>query len=188
MEKKELVIIGGSAGSIEVLLKIIPHLPANYALPILIVVHRKLVEGNLLEGVFKSKCTIDVIEAEDKMPLLPSKVYLAPAGYHLLIEKEHTIALDSSEKVKYSRPNIDVSMFSVARVFKNKVVAVLLSGANEDGSLGMKKIHDEGGITIVQTPDTALIPVMPEGVLKLFKPDHVCDPEDIATLLMQFNK
>ena len=186
MEKKEMIIIGGSAGSIEVLFQILPLLPKNFPLPVMVVVHRKLVEQNLLEGVLQSKCIIKVTEAVDKMPIQKSTVFLAPAGYHLLIEKDFSFALDSSEKVKYSRPNIDVSMHSVAQVYKNKAIGVLLTGANEDGSYGMKKIHDAGGSTIVQSPETALIPVMPEGALKLFKPDKIARPDEIAKLLMEY--
>lgn len=183
MENKEVIIIGGSAGSINVLLKILPLLVTDIAVPLILVVHRKSSDGTLLETLLQLKTNIKVFEVEDKMPIQSNCIYLAPANYHLLIEKEKTFTLDYSEKVNFSRPNIDVCMESVVNVYGNKVIGILLTGANNDGATGMKMINDAGGYTIIQSPDSCLFPLMPLHAEKLSEPDLKLSPEEIAEFI-----
>ena len=158
----ELVIIGGSSGSLDIVLKIISSLRKDISVAIVVVVHRKTTSDSTLSELFAIRSSLPVKEVEDKDEIIPGFVYLAPSDYHLLFEKRHVFALDYSEKVNYSRPSIDVTFDSAAEAYGNNAVAILLSGANADGTEGMKAIHQKGGITIAQTPGTASFPYMPE--------------------------
>lgn len=130
----KIIAIGGSAGSLEVVLKIVEALPAVTSSVFIIVLHRKNGPDSILADLFSSKTTLPVKEVEDKEPISPGAIYIAPPDYHLLIEDEENFALDSSEKVQYSRPSIDVSFQSVADCFGAAVLGILLSGANADGA------------------------------------------------------
>src|SRR4051812_36549015 len=133
-----LVMIGGSAGSLDVILRIIEALPAALPAALVVVLHRKNSGDNLLVDLLAGKTSLRVKEAEEKEPLLPGHLYIAPADYHLLIEKDCSLSLDDSEKVNYSRPSIDVSFESAADACGTSVIAVLLSGANTDGVEGLR--------------------------------------------------
>ena len=183
MGKKEIIVIGGSAGSIDVLLKVLPTLPVNFPLPIIVVVHRKDSRDELLEGLLKSRSKMAVKGAEDKMKLNNSTIYIAPAGYHLLIEQDHSFSLDISEKINYSRPNIDVTFASVVDVYKGKIIGILLTGANDDGARGMKLIKDAGGYTVIQSLESSMIDIMPEAAETLSKPDKFLSPSEISEFL-----
>src|ERR1043165_7453052 len=151
----KLVLIGGSAGSIDVLLRTLPALHTAINLTIVIVLHRKAgVEQTLVE-LLSSKTRLHVKEAEEKEKILPNTIYLAPPDYHLLFEKDHTSSLDYSEKLNYSRPSIDVSFESAAYVFGPSLVCIFLSGASADGAEGLKTVRQSGGVTIIQDPSTA---------------------------------
>lgn len=169
----KLVLIGGSAGSIDVILKILPALKKNLPFAILIIIHRKSSFESTLSDLFKSKTSLPVKEAEEKEAIVAGTIYLAPADYHLLIEDDHTLSLDFSEKILHSRPAIDVTFQTAADVYKDQAVALILSGANADGSAGIKAIQDAGGITVVQDPDDAEIRYMPTQALAKIKPDFV---------------
>lgn len=184
MDKKEVIVVGGSAGSINVMLKILPLLAKDSCLPVILVIHRKATDGNTLETILQLKSRIKVREVEDKMPITANTIFLAPANYHLLAEKDKTFMLDYSEKINFSRPNIDICMESLVDVYGEKVIGILLTGANDDGAIGMKKIKDAGGYTIIQSPDSCLFPMMPEHAEKLFKPDLKLKPEEIAGFIM----
>jgi two-component system, chemotaxis family, protein-glutamate methylesterase/glutaminase len=179
MEKDEVtsglkvLIIGGSAGSLEVLLSILPGLQPLPGYAVVIVVHRKNSEDNTLEELFAIKSAIPVSEVEDKTPLMPGFMYIAPSGYHLLFECNGELSLDLSEKIHYSRPSIDVAFESAAQVFGSHLTAILLSGANADGAQGLVAVKDSGGTTVVQDPDTADMPTMPQSALDAVVPDFV---------------
>lgn len=158
----ELVLVGGSSGSLDIVLKIISSLKKNITLAVVVVVHRKTTSDSTLSELFAIRSSLPVKEVEDKDQILPGFVYLAPSDYHLLFEKKHVFALDDSEKVNYSRPSIDITFDSAADAYRNNAVAILLSGANADGTEGLKAIHQAAGVTIVQAPGTASFPYMPE--------------------------
>jgi two-component system chemotaxis response regulator CheB len=183
MEKTpiKLVIFGGSAGSLDALLKILPGLDAQLPLAIVIIMHRKSGEDMTLEELIAVKTSLQVNETEDKTPLLPGHIYIAPAGYHLLFEKNGLLSLDASEKINYSRPSIDVSFESAADAFGPEMAAILLSGANADGTEGLKAIKNAGGIIAIQQPESAEMPFMPQHALSnipsvdIFKLDEIRD-------------
>jgi two-component system chemotaxis response regulator CheB len=178
-----LIIIGGSSGSIEALLIILPQLKKNLALPILIVLHRTSSSDNSLAFLLSQRTSLTVKEADEKDLLLPGHIYLAPSDYHVLLEENGTLSLDASEKVNYCRPSIDVSFTSAALVYQNTLVAVLLSGANADGAQGMAAIKENGGYTIVQDPAEAAVAYMPEQAILLSEIDCIFPAFAIGEML-----
>ena len=155
------VVIGGSAGSLEVLLKLVPNLPVDSDAVFIVVVHRKNDPDSILQLLFESRTAMKVKEVEDKEPIEANTIYIAPPDYHLLLEDDHNFSLDSSEKINYSRPSIDVTFESVAEIFGERSIGVLLSGANSDGALGLDSIKKAGGYAIVQHPESAEVDFMP---------------------------
>lgn len=156
------VAIGASAGGVQALSKILPALPAGYPLPVLVVVHVPPERDNALVPLFRGKCRVQVKEAEDKEPTLPGVVYFAPADYHLLVEADGSLSLSSDELVNYSRPSIDVLMESAADAFGPALAGVVLTGANEDGALGLRAVGAAGGQAIVEDPASAYASAMPD--------------------------
>lgn len=175
----EILLIGGSAGSLEVLMEILPNLKSIPNFAIVIILHRKSAEDSTLEDLIAMKTKIPVIKVEDKVLLKSGNIYIAPSDYHLLFEKTRILSLDVSEKVNYSRPSIDVSFESASIVFGNKCIAILLSGANADGTQGLKAIQNAGGIVIVQNPEHAVMPFMPQSALSALKPNYVFEVKEI---------
>ncbi len=157
----KLVLIGGSAGSLEVLFKLLPNLEKTIAFAIVVIVHRKNDEDKTLEQILSLKSSLPVAEVEDKTQLQPGTIYIAPSDYHLLIEKTAELSLDDSEKVHYSRPSIDVTFESAAAAYGQFAAAILLSGANNDGTNGLLKVKESGGFTAVQHREEAEMPFMP---------------------------
>jgi two-component system chemotaxis response regulator CheB len=182
----ELVVIGGSAGSFNVLLKLIPQIKAPINFAIVIVLHRKSGSNSSISEVFNFKTSINVLECEDKDAIVAGNIYFAPADYHLLIEKDCTFSLDYSEKVNFSRPAIDITFKAAADLYADKMVAVLLSGANSDGAEGMLYVQQKNGTTIVQDPISAEIDTMPKEALNLFKPDFIADTDELIRLINNF--
>jgi two-component system chemotaxis response regulator CheB len=181
----EAVVIGVSAGGIRALEMIISALPASFPTAIAVVQHvSEDLEGFLAEHLNRSSA-LDVKEAEDKEPLRSGVVYLAPAGYHLLIEADKTFSLSVDVRVQYSRPAIDVLFESAANVFGGSLIGIVLTGANADGAQGLKTISAHGGLAIVQDPRTAEVGYMPLAALNATRVDHVVDLEQIAPLLLQ---
>ena len=175
----EILLIGGSAGSLEVLMEILPNLKSIPNFAIVIILHRKSAEDSTLEDLIAMKTKIPVIKVEDKVLLKSGNIYIAPSDYHLLFEKTRILSLDVSEKVNYSRPSIDVSFESASIVFGNKCIAILLSGANADGTQGLQAIQNASGIVIVQNPEHAVMPFMPQSALSALKPNYVFEVKEI---------
>ena len=180
---QKLIIIGGSSGSLDALLVLLPALKKNFSIPILLVIHRSNTIDNGLVAVLSARISLKIKEADEKEPLLPGWIYLAPPDYHVLLETDGTLSLDASEKVHYCRPSIDVSFTSAAHVYKNNCTAVLLSGANADGATAMKLIKEYGGRTIVQEPAEALVNYMPLQAIQLAVAGEVLPAAGIAALL-----
>ncbi|HEY0054373.1 MAG TPA: chemotaxis protein CheB [Pedobacter sp.] len=179
----KLLVIGGSAGSIEVIIKILEKLNKNLAIAIVIIIHRKRNSDASLTKLFNNKSTILVTEANEKDPILPGRIYLAPADYHLLIENDYTLSLDLSEKVQFSRPSIDVTFESAADVYGQSLAALLLSGANSDGAQGLLTIANSGGITIVQNPASAEVDFMPKAAIFKTVVDYIIETNDLPGLV-----
>lgn len=161
----KLIVIGGSWGGIQASINVLSELPANYSIPVILVLHRLRNEEGSLPEILDKKLKLKAVEVEEKEPLLPGHVYLAPANYHVLLEKDHTFSLDDSELENYSRPSIDVTFTSAADVFKENTIGILLSGASRDGSSGLKYIFENSGEAIVQNPSEAEVATMPQAAI-----------------------
>jgi len=177
------VVIGGSAGALQALFAILRDLPENYALPILITVHLPPERKSIFAEILQSKCQITVREAQDKESVSIGTAYIAPPDYHLLVEKEGTLALSSDEPVLHSRPAIDVLFESAADAYGPSVVGIVLSGANADGAKGLKSIENAGGVTIVEDPGTAYASAMPQAALDTCSEAFVFSLDQLAVYL-----
>ncbi len=183
MVKCEALIIGGSAGSLDVLLRVLPAINPLLSFPMVIVIHRKHDADSLLPELLSSRTVLNVKEVDEKEPILPGNIYIAPSDYHLLIEQDRTFSLDYSEKINYSRPAIDVTFQTAAEVYKEGLVCLLLSGSNSDGVEGLQSVKDWGGKVIVQDPKSAQVPYMPAQAEKLVKIDYVLPIETMAEFI-----
>lgn len=185
MEKGSLkvVLIGGSAGSVDVLMRLVPELSRKIGYALVLVLHRRASDDATLEEVLSHKTSLPVIAIEDKTRLAAGSIFVAPPDYHLLFEPSGELSLDISEKVNYSRPSIDVSFESAARVFQSDLVAILLTGANADGTQGLVQVQKNQGYVIVQDPESAEIPYMPAHALENLVPDAILDVFGISEFL-----
>lgn len=181
--KAELVVIGGSAGSLEVILHMLSGLKPTLPLPIVIVLHRKSDSGSTLTELLSAKSESTVKEAEEKEAITPGIIYIAPPDYHLLIENDRTFSLDYSEKINISRPCIDLTFQTAAEVYGNALACLLLSGANADGAEGLKLVQACGGIIAVQNPETAIVSFMPQKALEKIKADYVLNVNEVANFI-----
>ena len=178
-----IVVIGGSTGSIEVLLKLLPTLQVPLPVALIIVLHRKNTADSALANLLSVKTAIPLKEIDDKDVLAPGNIYLAPADYHVLIERDGTFSLDDSEKINYSRPSIDVTFESAADVYGPSLTGILLSGANADGTNGLKAIKKAGGTTIVQQPETAQVAFMPQQAILNAPIDFIFNVQEITRFI-----
>lgn len=182
-----MIIIGGSAGSLQVVFHILEHCRPDFRTPILIVLHRDPQGISKLAELLATKTTLTVKEIEDKEPIEKGCVYVCPPDYHTLIEDDQTFSLDYSEKINFSRPSIDVTFKSGADVFGEKLVCILLSGANADGADGLGYVRSHNGISIVQNPEEAIVSYMPEQALLHGKADFIFRKDEIVEYLRQVN-
>lgn len=161
----ELVVVGGSWGGFEAVCGLLSPLPADTHVPIVVALHRSArSQDGALEHMLARALELEVVVVEDKSPLRPGCVHLAPADYHLLIE-DGSLALSTDALVQYSRPSIDVLFESAAEEYKAGVIAVLLTGANSDGAAGISRVKSSGGITMAQDPATAVKARMPQAAI-----------------------
>jgi len=180
-----VVVIGASAGGSSALLKILPALPANFPLPVVVVQHLHPLQDSAALLYRSSGCALTLKEADEKDVLQPGFVYFAPPNYHLLIEDDKTISLSIDPKINYTRPSIDVLFESAVDAFGSGVIGVLLSGANQDGANGLLRIKLRGGTTIVQDPDEAEVSYMPRSAIDLGTPTYVLKAAGIAPVLLK---
>lgn len=165
----DAVAVGGSAGSLSVLLAILPRLPGDYPWPVLAVAHLHPRQKGGFVDLLDQRSSLRVKEAEDKEAIAPGQVYFAPADYHLLLEPGLTLALSADDKVRFSRPSIDVLFESAALACRSRLVGVLLSGAGDDGARGLRRIRELGGLAVVQDPARAEHPAMPQNALNALR-------------------
>lgn len=180
---REAVIIGASAGALEALSVLLPALPADYPLPIFVIVHMPPDKPSVLAEIFGAKCQLRAIEAEDKEPIEPGVVYFAPPNYHMLFEGKLSIALSNEDEVLFSRPSIDVALESAAQVWGEGLIGVILTGANQDGARGLQAISEAGGTTIVQQPRNAYASAMPEAAIAMCPRAQVLSLSEIQSYL-----
>ena len=162
----DAVAIGASAGGVEVLSVLLSALPASCRASFFIVMHIPRERPSLLADVFNARCALPVREAEDKEPVQPGTVYFAPPDYHLLLDRGPALALSSDEPVHFSRPSIDVLFDSAADIYGERLLGLILTGANQDGAEGLAAVGRAGGRTVVQEPSGAAVPFLPEAALQ----------------------
>ena len=179
----EAVVIGVSAGGVNALKVIFTSISESFKIPVIIVQHLHPQSDSFLADYLNSISHMHIKEAEDKEPICAGTVYIAPANYHLLIEDDKTLSLNTDERVNYSRPSIDVLFNSAADVYSSKLIGIILTGANDDGVRGMQKIKRHGGLTIVQDPKNADADFMPKSVITKVTVDHVATLDKISVLL-----
>lgn len=180
--KSDLLLLGGSAGSFKPIFDAVQTFPSNLNKAVLIVIHRKRNFFSEIENLFAQSSRMLMREVSDKDCINKQTIYIAPANYHTLIEKEKCFGLDVSEAVWYSKPSIDVSFESAAETYKDCCTAVLFSGANQDGAEGLLKLRKSGSLTIVQDPKDAEMPDMPQAAIEMKAAEYVLSTADILEL------
>ena len=182
------LIIGGSAGSFQIVNKILNAIPRDFPVPVFLVLHRlKHVRSGFVEAL-SLKSNIPIVEPFDKQEIMRGMAYLAPANYHMYFDSKNKVLLSTEEQVNHSRPSIDLSFMSAGYLFQEKLLAVILSGANKDGAAGMKVIQDLGGKTIVQDPADCQINTMTKETLNKMTPDFVLNGDNIAKKIIDLLK
>lgn len=182
-DRIDAVVIGASAGAVEALNELLPPLSAGLKPPIVVAVHLLRDRRSLLAEIFAKRCALAVAEAQDKESIENRSIYFAPPDYHLLIEEGRRFALSVDDLVNFSRPSIDVLFESASEVYKERLMGIILTGANVDGAQGLEAIARCGGVTVVQDPATASSPTMVEAALQRVKADFVLPLGEIARLL-----
>ncbi len=185
-QRFRLIAVGASAGGFAAVCRIVGMLPAGFAIPIAVVLHRSK-DSNGLAGILQSCSSLRVLEVEDKQPLEEGTIYIAPPDYHLLIDDD-TFALSTEERVLYSRPSIDVFFESAADAFGAGVIGVVLTGANTDGSRGLAHIVARGGQALIQDPATAEVANMPAGAKEAVPRARVLGLDDLAQRLIELEQ
>jgi len=182
------IVVGGSSGGIEALMALMPGLPFTLRAAVLVVMHMPRHPRSRLLEIFRPNCALPLREAQDKDPISPGTVYFAPPDYHLLLDQGPRIALSVDAPVHYSRPSIDVLFESAADLYGDQLVAILLSGGNEDGARGLQAVHAAGGLVIVQEPASAPVSTMPLAAMARVDAHHVLPPGDIALLIADLHQ
>ncbi|HYK01965.1 MAG TPA: chemotaxis protein CheB [Thermoanaerobaculia bacterium] len=180
----QLVTIGCSMGGMQALQTIFETLPGDFPLPIAVVQHRYKTSNEGLPQFLRRHTKLMVVDTTDKEWIKPGTVYLAPANYHLLVERGE-LSLSVDEKVEYSRPSIDVMFESAADAYGSGVIGVVLTGANSDGARGAVRIKKRGGFVIAQDPKTAESPVMPQAAVDATRVDRILPLERIGPFLVE---
>lgn len=184
---ERVMLIGGSAGAYNLILDCIESLPTFFSYAIIVVIHRNPRFITKIEETLSARLNRQILTAGDKQSIQSNNIYFASAGYHLLIEPNMTFSLDQSDPVQFSRPSIDVLFESAADVYRDKCTAVLLSGANKDGSDGLRQISSMGGKIIIQCPADALISTMPESAIAVNKGAEIMTSEQIISYFKKLN-
>lgn len=179
-----VVAVGASLGGLRAVSIVLTALTPDFRAALLIAQHRRADVDSSLVQLLGQRCVLPVVEPDDKTALLGGRVYVAPAGYHLLVEGS-TVALSIDEPVNFARPSIDVLFETTARAFRQAAVGILLTGSSEDGAHGLGAIRRYGGRTIVQDPDEAESPVAPRAALRLGVADETLTLAEIAALLVR---
>ncbi len=183
MARFRAVAIGVSSGGVQALSSLLGALPASFPLPILIVQHIGPDAGDGLARLLDAHSPLHVKEADENDTPQPGHVYLAPPNYHLLVETDGQLSFSADPPVSYARPSIDVLFESAAEAFGPALIGIVLTGANHDGSRGLARIKELGGLVIVQDPADAEAPQMPAAALAATTVDHVVPLTAIAALL-----
>ncbi len=184
-KKYQAIVIGSSAGGIQALATVLSPLPKDFPLPIIIVQHLHPNSNSYLSRILQHHTQLQVKQADEKELILNSWVYIAPPGYHLLIEENRTFSLSIDKPVKYARPSVDVLFETAAYAYQEHLIGIILTGANNDGCDGVKKIKNMGGYIIVQDPKTAVASSMPEAAIGSTTVDKILPLFKIGEYLLQ---
>lgn len=184
----EAVVVGASAGGVEALLSLFNEISAGFSLPVIVVLHLPDERRSQLADIFDRRLALRVKEADDKESIVPGTLYFAAPGYHLSVEQDRTLSLSQEERLHHSRPAIDYLFESAADAYGEHLVAVLLTGANQDGAQGLVEVKRQGGLTIVQDPVEAHVSTMPEAALALQQPDYILPLRGISRLLAELER
>jgi two-component system chemotaxis response regulator CheB len=182
LESAEVVLLGGSAGSFVPIFDVVKLLPPDFKQAIVVIIHRGKNNFSDIENLFNDNCRILVRELLDKDKVKPGCVYIAPANYHTLFEKDKTFALDVSEPVWFSKPSIDVTFESAAGAYGSCCAGILFSGANQDGANGLLKLRNAGALTIVQDPEEAEMETMPKAAVDIDAGEFILTSKRILNL------
>lgn len=177
------MVIGVSAGGFRALSVVLPGLDRRLPLPVFIVQHMSPSSDPYLVEHLQNICQVEVKLAEDKETPRPAVIYLAPPDYHLLVEEDYSLALSLENRVNYSRPSIDVLFESAAEVYFDRLVGVIMTGASADGTKGLLRIKECGGLTVVQAPETAEVDIMPESAIKSVEVDYIVPLDKLGKFL-----
>ena len=180
----QAIVIGGSAGALEALGVILHALPAGFRVAVVIVLHVPPHRPSFLARVLANKTVLRVKEVDDKEPVTGGTVFVAPPNYHLLIERDRRFALSMDAPVNFSRPAIDVLFESAAETYGAALAGVVLSGANEDGARGLRRIKESGGLALVQSPESAQMPTMPLAAAPHAGSGHALPPAQLGSFLV----
>jgi len=187
VNKIKYIVIGGSAGSFRVITDILDAIPKDFPFTLILVLHRlKHIKTGFIEAL-QPKSELPIIEPDDKEPILNKKVYIAPANYHMYIEPDKTFALSTEGVVNHSRPSIDLTLSSAGYSLKDKVLGIMLSGANKDGAIGLKHIKENRGITIVQSPDDSMVSTMPDAAIKETNTKNILTSQQIIEYILNLS-
>jgi two-component system chemotaxis response regulator CheB len=184
----KIVIIGGSAGSYNVVKKILAAIPEDFSLPLILCLHRLKDFRNGFVESLNIDAKVKVKEPLDKEPIKAGSIYLCPANYHVLIEPGRSFALSTESDINYSRPSIDLTFETGGYSFRDKMAGIILSGANTDGARGLYNAHQNGAYTVVQDPANARFSIMPGETLKYFKPDQTLTDDKIVAFINSLNR
>lgn len=181
----DAVVVGASAGAVEALTRILPELPAEARVPVVVVVHLPPNRPSLLPELFRPRCALRVQEPDDKQPVTAGTIWFAPSDYHLMIERDQAFSLSVDEPVRFSRPSIDVLFETAADAYGPRLCGVVLTGANDDGALGARAIRDAGGFVVAQDPALADSKEMPTATIARANPQWIASLPQIADFLRQ---
>jgi two-component system, chemotaxis family, protein-glutamate methylesterase/glutaminase len=187
MATRDTIVIGASAGGVQALLKLVGGLPADLPAAVFVVLHIPANSPSLLPDIIGREAKLTVARAVDGEPIMRGRVYVAPPDQHLIIEDGY-VKLVHGPKENLHRPSIDTLFRSAARWAGRRVIGVVLTGARDDGKVGMRAIKQRGGLTIVQDPLEALFPSMPMSVMQQIKVDYSLPLREIAALLSELSR
>jgi len=186
--KYEAVVLGVSSGGMTALKFIFSALPAHFRIPIIVVQHISPHSDNEWINLLNNKSNLTIKEADEKEKIESGNVYIAAANYHLLIESDKTFSLTIDERVNFARPSIDVLFESAAEVYKEKLIGIVLTGSNNDGAKGIKRIKELGGMVIIQDPKTAESSTMPASAIAAVQTDYILSLDKIVQLLIKLTQ
>ena len=172
----------------EAMKKLFSLLPEDFGIPVIIVQHISPLSDSEWIHILNKNCALNLKEADEKEMIQPGNIYIAPPNYHLLIENDRTFTLTTDERVSYARPSIDVLFETAAEAFRSRLIGIVLTGSNHDGTAGLKRVKHYKGLSIVQDPEDAFSSYMPATAIAEVGPDHILKLDDIAALLLTLDK